>query len=140
MSILKSLQDYLTTYDGMELRPINQILTDSADAAGEYALAPTGNSKTMTDIIGNKTFTNNYTFYAKESAAHETDRAENYDFLEGFSEWLDEQNDNDNLPTLPGRYKAVDLTAANGLLFDIDEDGTGLYQVQIQLTIRKEVL
>jgi len=138
MSILKSLQTYLTQYDGMEIRPISQVLTDTVDTVGDYALAPTGNSVARRDILGNKTFTNNYVFYAKESATHEADRAENYDFLEGFSEWLDDQNEANNLPALPGQYEAVELSAANAMLFDIDEDGAGIYQIQIQLEIRKE--
>lgn len=135
MSILKSLQTYLTQYDGMELRPINQVLTDSVDAVGECALAPTGNSITRTDILGNKAFSNNYVFYAKESAAHEVDRADNYDFLEDFSEWIDEQNDAEHFPELPGSYKITEIVPANGMLFDIQEDGTGLYQLQIKVTI-----
>ena len=29
----------------------------------------------------------------KEAAADEVDRQDNYDFLESFSDWIDEQND-----------------------------------------------
>ena len=138
MSIIKALQDYLTGYDGMELKPINQVLTDRTDERiGSYALAPSGNGRMTTDILGNKTLENNYVFYAKEAVANEVDRQDNYDFLEDFSDWLDDQNDAGNLPVLPGRYEAESLEVANAMLFDINEDGTGLYQVQIKLTITK---
>ncbi len=138
MSIIKALQDYLTEYDGMELKPISQVLTDRTDEQpSSYALAPSGNGKTVTDIIGNKTFENNYVFYAKEAAADEVDRQDNYDFLEDFSEWLEEQNDIENFPVLPSGYEVESLEVSNIMLFDIDEDGTGLYQVQIKFTIIK---
>lgn len=139
MSIIKALQDYLETYEGMEIRPISEVLTDQVGKRpSSYALAPSGNGKTVTDIIGNKIFENNYVFYAKEAAKDEIDRQENYDFLEDLSDWLDDQNDVGNLPVLSGRYSIENLEVSNAMLFDIDEDGTGLYQVQIKLTITKK--
>lgn len=138
MSIIKSLQDYLQTYDGMSLRPISEVLTDTTrELPSSYALAPSGNGKTTTDIIGNRTYENNYVFYAKEAAADEIDRQENYDFLENFSDWLEEQNEVDNFPVLPAGYEVEGLEVSNAMLFDIDEDGTGLYQVQIKLIFTK---
>lgn len=138
MSIIKALQDYLKTYGGMEMKSISQVLTDRIDEnPSSYALAPSGNGKTVTDIIGNKMFENNYVFYAKEAAADEVDRSENYDFLEDLQDWLDDQNDIGNLPVLTGRYEAESIDVTNAILFDI-EDGVGLYQVQIKLTITKK--
>jgi len=138
MSIIKSLQDYLETFDGMDMQPLT-VKTDMADeSVSSYSIAPSGNGKINTDILGNTTYQNNYVFYAREAVSDEIDRQENYDFLEGFSEWLEEQNSEGNLPALPGRYKAEELRVANIMLFDVNEDGTGLYQVQLQLEFRKE--
>lgn len=139
MSIIKSLQDYLKNFNGMELRSIAQVLTDTtSDAPSSYALAPSGNGGIKTDILGNKTYQNNYVFYAREAAADEVDRQENYDFLESFSEWIEEQNSNKNFPVLPANYLVEELIVSNILLFDIDEDGTGTYQVQIQLIFTRK--
>ena len=113
-----------------------EILTDFPGKEAGYALSPSGNSKSKEDILGNKYYINNYIFYVKECAIAENDRAENQDFLEGFASWLDEQE----LPELPGTFKAEKMTTSNCLLVDIANDGTGLYQVQIQLTIKKEVI
>lgn len=140
MSILKSLQTFIETWEGIdEIQKIPKLNTDQTDDnLSSYALAPTGNSRVITDILGNKTYENNYVFYAKEAAADEADREDNHDFLEEFSDWLDEQNESGNLPVLAGNYVAEKLEAFNGLLFDVNEDGTGLYQVQIKLTITKK--
>lgn len=138
MSIIKTLQNYLKTYNGMDMRPISEVLTDQTGKGfSSYALAPSGNGKVVTDIVGNKTFENNYVFYAKEAAADEVDRQDNYDFLEDFQDWLDDQNDAGNLPVLPGRYEAESLEVSNAMLFDIDGNGAGLYQVQIKLILTK---
>lgn len=138
MSILKTLQDYLQEYNGMRMRPISEILTDiTKEQIGSYALAPSGNGKTVTDIMGNRTFENNYVFYAKESVSDEVDRGENQDFLEDFSDWLEERAENEGLPVLGERYDVESIDISNAMLFDIDEDGTGLYQVQIKLTFIK---
>lgn len=134
MSILKSLQDFLLGYSGMSIRPLSEVLTDRPNEyPSSYALAPAGNGKIQEDILGKRTYQNSYVFYAKEEVADEVSRQENYDFLEGFSDWLEEQNAVGNLPQLPGKYEAETLEVSNIMLMDLYEDGTGLYQVQIQL-------
>ena len=138
MSILKSLQEYLQEFDGMTIKTIPEILTDQTEEqTGSYALTPSGNGKTTVDIIGNKTFENNYMLLAKEPAADEVDRAENHDFLEEFSDWLDERNEAGNMPKLPGRYVAEKIEVSNAMLMEIYDDGSGLYQLQIKLYMTK---
>ncbi len=129
MSILKALQNFISQYDGLE------VLTDFPGKESGYALSPSGNNKSSEDILGNKQYINNYVFCVKECARDEVDRADTQDFLEDFSRWVEEQP----LPELPGKFKAEKLIPSNCLLMDIEEDGTGLYQVQLQLTIKKEV-
>lgn len=134
MSIIRSLQTWLEGYDAMVL----QVMTDSTDKnPSSYALAPSGNGKIISDILGNKTYQNNYIFYAKETAADEVDRRGNYDFLESLAEWMEEKGDAGEYPVLSGKYSAEGIEVSNAMLFDINDDGTGLYQVQIQLTLRK---
>jgi hypothetical protein len=152
MSIIKAVQDYLTTYEGMELqtveveetkagpliKSINRVLTDRTDKeASSYALQPAGNSRVKKDILGNKTYENDYVFYAKEAAGAEVDRQDNYSFLESLFEWLEEQDEAENFPELPTVYTAESLTVANIVLFEL-EDHTGLYQIQIKFRYRKE--
>jgi hypothetical protein len=137
MSIIGRLQTWLKEFEGVDFQPIEQITTDLTGQPTGYALAPTGNSKISTDILGNKTFQNSYVFWAKELAADEVDRRETHDFLETFGEWIEERNDNKVLPVLPSGYEFVEIQVSNAMLFDIAEDGTGLYQVQIQFIFIK---
>ena len=134
MSILKTLQDYLVEYPNMVIQP----LTDTTEEdLSSYALAPSGHGKTSKDVLGNRTFQNSYMFYAKESASNEVDRQDNHDFLEDFSDWLEERSDNQDFPALPSSYEVQEMQVSNAMLMDLYEDGTGLYQIQIQLIFNK---
>ncbi len=138
MSLLKALQDYLCEYNNMDMRPVSEVLTDqTGEYPSSYALAPSGNGKISKDILGNRTYQNNYVFYAKENSADEIDRQDNHDFLEDFCDWLEERNDNQDFPTLPQKYEVGKIQVSNAMLFDLYEDGTGLYQIQIQLIFKK---
>lgn len=130
MSILKALQDYLSGYDGMQP---TRILTDRVEDTASYAVAPTGNTAVIEDVLGNRTYENDYVFLARECTADEIDRQENYDFLEGLYDWLESAP----LPELPGQYEAEKITPSNIMLIDVDDRGTGVYQIQIKLTISK---
>lgn len=115
-----------------------QPLTDTTEEnPSSYALAPSGNGKTSKDVLGNRTFQNSYMFYAKESASNEVDRQDNHDFLEEFSDWLEERSDNQDFPVLPSDYEVQEIQVSNAMLMDLYEDGTGLYQIQIQLIFSK---
>lgn len=138
MSIIKSMQDWLAEYPGMRLQPLNAVLTNlTKSIPSSYALAPAGDGKTETDLSGNRTYRKNYVFYALESIQDEVDRAENHDFLEGFTDWLEERADNDDFPIISGAYSVDSIDVSNLLLHDVGTDGSGIYQVQIQLTITK---
>lgn len=133
MSILKAIQTYLELFQGMELQTI---MTDGVDNGVSYALQPTGNSKTITDIAGNRIYINNYVFYARAYTGSETDRQDNYEFLDDFFEWIEDNNENETYPKILG-YEVEEISATNVLLFDVGEDGKGTYQIQIQLKLQK---
>lgn len=134
MSIIKSLQNWLDTYDGMALTT----LTDTVDEnAGSYSLALAGTSVSSIDILGKRAYRNSYVFYAREQVDAESDRVGNYDFIESFVEWIENQSDQENLPILPGKYKATGVEVANAMVYDIYDDGTGLYQLQINLEFER---
>lgn len=69
MSILQALQDFLEGYEGMELRPLGEILTDLTRAAPpSYSLAPAGGGTDTQDVVGNRYYTSRYHFFALECA------------------------------------------------------------------------
>ena len=140
MIILQALQSFLEGYEGMELRPLGEVLTDLTRAQPpSYSLAPAGGGVATQDVTGNRYYTSRYHFFALECAVDEADRAESYDFLEAVAGWLEDQEDKGNYPELPGRYCVVAMAVQYATLYDISQNGAGLYEVQIELTIKKEV-
>lgn len=140
MSIIKAVQDWLSEYEGMSMRPLSEIRTDlTEEQPSSYALAAAGNSKIEEDILGNCTYQNSYVFYARELASNEIDRADTHEFLDRLKEWIEEKNASGDLPSLPDGYTAEGIEVSNAMLFGIDENGVALYQVQIQLTYVKGV-
>lgn len=138
MSIIKAVQDWLSGYDGMSIRPLSEINTDlTGEQPSSYALAAAGNNKITEDILGNRTYQNSYVFYARELAGSEVDRADTHNFLDNFMEWLEEKNAQRDLPALPSGYESDSVEVSNAMLFDIDEDSMALYQVQIQFIYTK---
>ena len=135
MSIIRALQEYLKQFEGMEMMIVSTDGTGSAVPG--YAVAPAGNSRTVEDIIGNRTYINNYIFYAREYVTSEIERQENYDFLDVFFEWIEDNDNNGVYPQITG-YTVENINATNVLLFDVGEDGRGTYQIQIKLTLAKE--
>lgn len=132
MSIIGALRSYLAEYEGIDL-----LLTDVTMGAGSYALSPSANGVLKRDILGNVTYQNSYIFTAKEHGGDEVDRQDNYDFLEGFCQWLEGRNERRDLPQLPSPYMPVSLEVSNVMLMGAEEGGEAIYQVQIQFIYQK---
>lgn len=140
MSILSALQDFLEQYDGMEIRPLGEVLTELTGAEPpSYSLAPAGGGAVTRDVLGDRYYSSRYQFFALECAGDERDREENQDFLEGLASWLEDKEDEGSYPKLPGPYEVVSIAVQYATLYDISQNGAGLYEVQIELTIRKEM-
>lgn len=133
MSIINTLREYLSEYEDLDM-----VLTDvTRKDAGSYAIAQSAGGSIRRDILGNVTYQNSYIFMAKEHGVDEVDRQDNYDFLEGFCQWLEERNESRDLPQLPSPYAPVSLEVSNVMLMGAEEGGEAIYQVQIQFIYQK---
>lgn len=134
MSIMKALQNWLSDFSGAEYADLSEISTDLLpEEPSGYALQLSGMGVKSVDILGHRTYENTYLFYLKESISVESDRADNNDFVERFTEWIEQRSDGGDLPTLPGRYRANSVYVSNAMLFDILENGSGIYQIEISI-------
>ena len=79
MSIINTLREYLSEYEGLDL-----VMTDFLQGAGSYAVTQSAGGSITRDILGNRTYQNSYIFLAKESGTDEVDRQDHYDFLSHF--------------------------------------------------------
>ena len=136
MSVIKALQEYIQQYKGMEML----VLTDRTEEDRNcFAIYPSGNSKMKSDILGNRTYQKSYIFLAKMATGEEFERSGNYDFLEGFCDWIEENSDNNIYPELGDGYTVESLEVSNIMLMDISAGwDLGTYQIQINLQYTKE--
>lgn len=75
-----------------------------------------------------------FVFASRESYSEDViDNINNSGFYEDFAEWLEEQNNNDNLPSIGDNKEVLKIEAiTNGYAFKTDVD-TARYQIQCRI-------
>lgn len=114
--------------------------TDSESV--NYGIMPTGESilRIDEDVCGNKTKYKqaNFALYARNFTIDDIARLESANFLEDFTNWIEEQSDKKTAPRFGDDPEEENMTAQNGMLFRMSENGvSGLYQIQIQCFFTK---
>lgn len=138
MSMIESVRDYLLTYSGMADALIH------VDALGskptEYAVIPVPGARIIERYLDGKT-KREYPFLIQSvfSTADEAERIENSGFYETLADWLETQNEADNLPTLDAGKTAESIEAVSwGFVYEQGGSATGIYQITIKLVYEQE--
>ena len=77
-------------------------------------------------------------FYAKRAISEEFERQENYDFLEGFCDWVEDNCDRGIFPDIGEDMTVEALDVANIMLMDLTDGwDVGTYQIQLSLKYEK---
>ena len=134
---------WLQTYE-----PINDIaiveeihserLTDNVK---NLALQRTGFDNSPLKYVTDKGWFRQYQYMLllKSSSEDDIQRLTNLDWLDDFSDWLDEQNRTKNYPDLGDNKKVESVSCANALTYQESEDGAvSVYSLQLYFDIRKE--
>lgn len=132
MSVVESVVEYLRTCPYMD--HTQQVNIDRYDPECGYSVSPTGQTVAVSYMDGSRVIESDFVLYLTDQANDDGERIENSVFLEHVFSWLEEQSRRRNLPALGAGKKARKLTAANGMLFATQEDGTAVYQLQLKLT------
>lgn len=138
MSMIEAVRNYLLTYAGMADALIH------VDALGntpiEYAVIPLPGDRKIAEYLDGKT-QREYPFLIQSvfSTADEAERIENSGFYEALADWLDDQTDAGNLPTLGSGKTAESINAVTwGFVYEQGESGTGIYQITCKLVYEQE--
>lgn len=104
-----------------------------------YSVTSTPYKTVRTDVIGNETITATFQFSLRALVTDEASRAENSRFLDGFAEWLREQNDSRNFPVMLANEEAKAIIVSDfGILEEADESRTtGIYVAEIKFTYKR---
>lgn len=107
-----------------------------------YGIMPTGESviRIEEDICGTRTLykQSNYAIYANFLTVDDVVRLEAAGFVESLIEWVEAQSESRTIPILGDSPDEERMTAQNGMLYRLSENGTtGLYQIQIACFYKK---
>lgn len=131
MSDIKAVQDFLLSYQSLEDdRPV------WVEMLGEdplsYAVFLVPGKQVTEDIIGNKTVSYPFGFGAVEVIADNSALLA-AEFYEAFADWLDEQTESGNLPTLDTGKTAIAIEALDTATIIERAEKTGVFQILCKL-------
>lgn len=93
------------------------------------------------DILGNVTVENQYNFglyfVLVKSPEDDAGAKENADWLLDFQRWIQEQSIRRNVPVFGDAPESETITAQHGKVEAADEEGTGIYSVQLSVNFTK---
>lgn len=138
MSLISVVRDYIETYTGLaEDAPVWVEYLGSDPI--QYAILPLAGDRVLEEYINGTSLRSwPFAFRSMESTADDLARLENNGFYEAFAEWLDEQTDAGELPTLENGKTAEAIEATGwGFLYEQGESDTGIYQVQCRLIYKQ---
>ena len=143
MTALEKIREFIGSYPGADiLRDFQVDFTDQIPANG--GIFPSGlvEVSRKKDLFGNVTVTNQYNFglyFVFEKAPGDDEGAAvNADWLIGFQEWVQEQSAAGKAPVFGDLPQKERITAQNGVLYDVQEEGLAMYGVQLSVTFIKE--
>lgn len=142
MSDLEKIRRWLLTYPG--IGRLQGLRVDYYSAQPDNgSIDPSGlvEVSRSEDIIGNVTVKNQYNFvlYFVLAKSPEDDEGatENADWLLDLQNWIQEQSILRQAPTFGDPSYSETITAQNGKVDAADEEGTGIYSVQLSINFTK---
>lgn len=139
MSVIDGIKDFIKSYAGLkDNAPV--WVEYLGDEPTEYAIIPLAGSRIIeTYVDDSRLMSYPFAFQSMESTADELERLETNGFYEAFAEWLDEQANEDNLPSLSTGKTSHGIEALGwGYLYKQGDSDTGIYQVQCRLIYEEE--
>jgi hypothetical protein len=138
MTVISSLQTYIKTCTELEEgRPVwvNYLGADPV----QYSIVPLPGTKVLEEYVnGVKIMEFPFSFQTMKRTSDDLERLANAGFFEDFSDWMDQQTESGNLPTLGAGQTAEIIEAVNhGYLFEQGESETGIYQIDCRLEYRQ---
>jgi len=131
MSDIKAVQDFLLSYQSLEdNRPVWVEMLGEEPLSYAVFLVP--GKQVEEDIIGNKTVSYPFGFGAVEVIADNSALLA-AEFYEAFADWLDEQTESGNLPTLDTGKTALSIEALDTATIIERAEKTGVFQILCKL-------
>lgn len=137
------INQWLQTYEPInEIAQIEEIHTErGTETIKNLVLQRTGfeslPQKYIIDAIWNRQY--QYMLFLKSESEIDEQRLTNLNWIDEFSNWLEEKNKNKDFPRLTGNKKITQISCANALTYQESDDGSiSIYSLQIYVNVKKE--
>ena len=142
MSALAKVRNWLKTYPQIDrLQQLNVDYYSTQPDNGSIDPSGLVEISRVTDIIGNTTVKNQYNFalyfVLAKSPEDDVGATENAEWLLDLQEWIQEQSLRRLAPTFGDMPDTETIVAQNGKVDAADEEGTGVYAVQLSINFTK---
>lgn len=137
-SITKSINDWLLKYKKIT-EFADEIHTEELeDSNTNLALQRSGVEEMPNKYVGEKCWYRqyNYILFLKNYSESDEQRLENLDWLDDFSDWINQQNRDRNYPTIKNK-KVIKIGCSDEITYQTDEKGTvSNYYIQLYFLIK----
>ena len=136
MSDIGSIRAWIATYQNLDAnRPVwvDMLKEDPTN----YGVLVVPGKVEREDITGLVTVEYPFAFGATEYVADEHSTILNAEFYEEFAAWVEEQDDNKNLPALDAGKRAVSIEVLDAATMIERASETGIYQIPSKLTYER---
>lgn len=143
MTALEKIREFVSSYPNANI--LQRFTVDYTDRipVNNGGIFPSGLveiSRKM-NIVGDTTVTNQYNFglyYVLEKAPKDDEGATiNAEWVMDFQEWVQEQSIMGKAPIFGDVPSKEKITAQNGILYDANDEGLGIYMIQLAVTYQK---
>ena len=133
MTISAYIANILSEYEGIAID-----MNHMAEGSDQYGLykSPGRNKTDFTD--GSYEVTENFQFFARQSAVSSAERKEADEWLEDLSYWIDDYPFVKGFPEIDGNRKVTELSITGAPYAMITESMEVLYQMSISITYIRE--
>lgn len=135
MTIAEGLIAFLWTFTDENGNSINDIFMDIVQG-NPYALAVSPSSENVIKryLNGDEVKEANFQIYLNAYTQENYDRIQNTQLIDKMKEWINRQNKMKVFPEIGENKTCRKIEANNGMIYDTNQNGEGLYLLQVKIT------
>lgn len=135
MTIADGLIAFLWSFTDENGNSINDIFMDIVQGNPHVlAVSPSSDHTIKRYLNGDEVKEANFQIYLNAYTQENYDRIQNTQLVDKIKEWINKQNKIKNFPEIGENKYCRKIEANNGMIYDTNQNGEGLYLLQVKIT------
>lgn len=135
MTIAEGLINFLWNFTDDSGASIKNILMDIVDGDPDVlSVSPSSDNTIKRYLNGDEVRESNFQVFLKAYTSENINRIQNTQLIDKMKEWINRQSKKRNFPQMEENRICRKIEANNGMIYDINENGEGLYLLQVKIT------